>query len=112
VDDQKLASLFAPFGAVSKAVVIIDKISGRSKGYGFVEMENDQEALTAIEQLNGSDLDGRKIMVNEARPREERSDRPDNRGGYSNSRSGGGYNSGSGGGYNSGNRDRNRGPRY
>lgn len=70
VDDQKLNDLFSEFGKVVSAVVLNDKMTGRSRGFGFVEMENDAEADAAIEKLNGSDMDGRKIVVNEARPRE------------------------------------------
>jgi len=72
VDDQKLGDLFSQFGSVVSAVVLKDRMTGRSRGFGFVEMANDNEATEAIEKLNGSDLDGRKIVVNEARPREDR----------------------------------------
>jgi RNA recognition motif-containing protein len=97
-DDQKLADLFSPFGTVSRAVIIMDRDSGRSKGFGFVEMENDQEAEAAIKALDGSDYEGRTLVVNEARPREERprddrprGNRPDFR--SNNSRPGGNRNS-------------------
>ena len=79
VSDDNLREAFEAFGAVSSAKVITDKYSGRSKGFGFVEMENDAEANAAIEQLHGAEIDGRAVKVNEARPKE------DNRGG------GGGY---------------------
>lgn len=69
-DDQKLGDLFAKFGQVISAKVLKDRETGRSRGFGFVEMANDNEAQEAIKQLNGSDIDGRKIVVNEARPRE------------------------------------------
>ena len=72
VDDQKLGDLFAEFGTVVSAVVLKDRMTGRSRGFGFVEMEDDAKAKEAIEKLNGSDMDGRKIVVNEARPREDR----------------------------------------
>ncbi len=72
VDDQKLGDLFSQFGTVSSAVVLKDRMTGRSRGFGFVEMENDAEAMEAVEKLNGSDMEGRKIVVNEARPREDR----------------------------------------
>lgn len=72
VDDQKLGDLFSQFGSVTSAVVLKDRMTGRSRGFGFVEMANDNEAMEAIEKLNGSDMDGRKIVVNEARPREDR----------------------------------------
>lgn len=72
VDDQKLGDLFSQFGNVVSAVVLKDRMTGRSRGFGFVEMDNDQEAQEALEKLNGSDMDGRKIVVNVARPREDR----------------------------------------
>lgn len=72
LDDQKLNDLFSQFGKVVSAVVLKDKMTGRSRGFGFVEMENDNEAQEAIDKLNGSDMEGRKIVVNEARPREDR----------------------------------------
>lgn len=72
VDDAQLQQLFADFGQVLSAKVIVDRDTNRSKGYGFVEFENDDEAKAAIEKLNGSDVQGRAIVVNEARPREER----------------------------------------
>ena len=67
-DDLK--GLFASAGTVVYAVVIMDKMTGRSRGFGFVEMGSDEEAKKAIETLNGSDLKGRKINVNEAKPQE------------------------------------------
>ena len=67
--DQTLKSHFEQAGAVESANVIMDKMSGRSKGFGFVEMAGDADASAAIEKLNGSDLDGRKIVVSEARPK-------------------------------------------
>jgi RNA recognition motif-containing protein len=60
---------FEQAGAVESAAVIMDKMSGRSKGFGFVEMASDADASTAVEKLNGSELDGRKIVVSEARPK-------------------------------------------
>lgn len=77
VDDAALNELFAPMGTVNSAAVITDRMSGRSKGFGFVDMENDEEATAAIEKLNGQEVDGRKIVVNEARPMEERAPRRD-----------------------------------
>lgn len=71
--DEDLNQLFAAHGKVSSAKVIIDKVSNRSKGFGFVEMPDQAEAEKAISQLNGSRVDGRSIVVSEARPREERS---------------------------------------
>ncbi len=79
---QQLQDLFAQFGAISSCTIITDKFSGRSKGFGFVEFEADDAADKAIETLNGSELEGRKIVVNVARPMEERTPRNyDNRGG-------------------------------
>ncbi|MEK7122904.1 MAG: RNA-binding protein [Patescibacteria group bacterium] len=70
--DDSLRAAFAAYGTVTSASVLSDRMTGRSRGFGFVEMENDEEALTAISALDGKDLDGRQIRVNEARPREER----------------------------------------
>lgn len=69
--DDSLNAHFATVGTVASAKVITDRESGRSKGFGFVEFEDDKEADAAIEKLNGSELDGRAIVVNEARPRED-----------------------------------------
>ena len=67
--DDELHSAFSAHGAVGSAKVIIDRATGRSKGFGFVEMDNDSEARAAIEALNGTDMGGRALNVNEARPR-------------------------------------------
>lgn len=72
VTGDDLKALFAQAGTVVDAVVISDKMTGRSRGFGFVEMSSDDEAKTAIEKLNGADLKGRKINVNEARPQVNR----------------------------------------
>jgi RNA recognition motif-containing protein len=72
MDSKKLEESFAQAGTVVSAKVIADKYSGRSRGFGFVEMSSDEEAKKAIEMLNGKDVDGRPLVVNEARPREER----------------------------------------
>src|SRR5690606_21252379 len=72
VDNASLEELFAPFGSVRSAQVVTDRDTGRSKGFGFVEMADDNAARAAIAQLNEKDLDGRPLTVNEARPREER----------------------------------------
>ncbi|NTV68481.1 MAG: RNA-binding protein [Chlorobaculum sp.] len=72
ISEAELSAAFGEFGTVSKSNVIIDKFTGRSKGFGFVEMPNDAEANEAISKLNESDLKGRKIRVNEAKPREDR----------------------------------------
>src|SRR4030042_6300270 len=86
--EDGLKEMFAPAGTVESATVIIDRISGRSKGFGFVEMSTEEEAKKAIEMLNGKQIDGRSITVNEARPMEARprgnfggGDRRDYRGG-------------------------------
>src|SRR5438445_11518817 len=71
---EDLADLFSQIGQVLSATVITDRDSGRSKGFGFVEMSNDQEARTAIDQLNGSSLGDRTIIVNEARERQQSGD--------------------------------------
>ncbi|CAN5407603.1 RNA-binding protein [soil metagenome] len=72
VTDDMLNDFFAAVGTVASAKVIMDRDSGRSKGFGFVEMSSDDEAKKAVEELNGKELDGRAINVSEARPREER----------------------------------------
>jgi len=72
VDGSQLEEMFSKIGKVVSCDVIIDRETGRSKGFGFVEMENDDEADQAIEKLNDTELEGRKIVVNVARPREER----------------------------------------
>lgn len=72
VTEQELEALFAEHGAVTSTAVIKDRDSGQSKGFGFVEMANDEEAKAAMAALNGKDVSGRSIVVNEARPREDR----------------------------------------
>lgn len=72
MDSAKLQELFATAGTVVSAKVISDKYSGRSRGFGFVEMASDEETKKAIEMLNGKDIEGRPLVVNEARPREDR----------------------------------------
>ena len=74
--NAELKEAFEAFGAVDDARVIEDRQSGRSKGFGFIEMSNDAEGQAAIDALDGTDLQGRTIKVNEARPREERPSRP------------------------------------
>lgn len=71
-NDHSLADIFSKYGNVLSATVITDKMSGRSKGFGFVELEDDSQAQAAISEMNGSDLDGRKLNVSVARPMEER----------------------------------------
>ena len=91
IRDDDLQQAFAQYGSVASAKVMMDRDTGRSKGFGFVEMGSDPEAQAAINGMNGQALDGRAIVVNEARPREERP------GGFGGSR-GGGYGGGAGGG--------------
>jgi RNA recognition motif-containing protein len=98
VRDESLQSAFGQFGTVTSAKVMMDRETGRSKGFGFVEMGNDAEAQAAINGMNGQPLEGRPIVVNEARPREER---PGGFGGGGRS-GGGGYGGGGGGGYGGG----------
>jgi RNA recognition motif-containing protein len=82
--DSDLRRLFEEFGSVESAQVIMDRDTGRSKGFGFVEMGRDQEAQAAINALNGREVEGRSLTVNEARPREDRGGRSGGggRGGY------------------------------
>jgi RNA recognition motif-containing protein len=68
--DQDLTNLFSPFGEVTTAKIVTDKFTQRSKGFGFVEMPDDTQAQAAIDQLNGSEVDGRNLVVNESRPKE------------------------------------------
>ena len=99
VRDDELQQAFAPFGTVTSAKVMMDRDTGRSKGFGFVEMGSDAEAQAAINGMNGQALEGRAIVVNEARPREER---PGGFGGGGGRSGGGGYGGGGGGGYGGG----------
>lgn len=100
VRDDSLQQAFGEFGTVTSAKVMMDRETGRSKGFGFVEMGSDAEAQAAINGMNGQPLEGRSIVVNEARPREER---PGGfRGGYGGGGGGGGYGGGGGGGYGGG----------
>ncbi len=73
VTDTDLQDLFAPHGAVQSAQVVKDRETGRSKGFGFVEMDSGEEAQAAVDALNGREVSGRALTVNEARPRAERS---------------------------------------
>lgn len=85
--DEDLNSLFTEYGTVSSAKILKDKMSGRSKGFGFVEMEDDEAAKTAIANLNETEIQGRKLIVNESQPR------PEGEGGYK-KRPGGGFGGG------------------
>ena len=82
VDSSGLEKMFEPFGSVQSAQIITDRDTGRSKGFGFVEMGNDQEAQAAIAALGGSQSGGRSLTVNEAKPREDRGGGGGGRGGY------------------------------
>ena len=94
--DEALKEHFAQAGSVTSAVIIMDKMSGRSKGFGFVEMSTEEEAHKSIEMFNGQEFEGRKLTVNEARPMEAR---PPRTGGF------GGGNGGYGGGNRGGRRE-------
>ena len=102
--DEDLNSLFSQYGSVTSAKILKDKMNGRSKGFGFVEMEDDEAAKTAIANLNETDVQGRKLIVNESQPR------PEGEGGYK-KRSTGGF-GGSGGGRSSGGGGGSRGGGY
>ncbi|WP_096015654.1 RNA recognition motif domain-containing protein [Campylobacter lanienae] len=69
-NDEELREIFAAYGVVNRAKIVKDKATNRSRGFGFVEMENDDEARVAIDNLNGKDIGGRAIKVNEAKPKE------------------------------------------
>ena len=102
IRDEDLQQAFAQYGTVSSAKVMMDRDTGRSKGFGFVEMGSDPEAQAAINGMNGQALDGRAIVVNEARPREERPGGFGGGGGGSRGGFGGGGGTGGGGGYGGG----------
>ena len=92
--ESTLQDLFSEFGEVKSVKIITDKMTGKSKGFAFVTMDNEEEANAAVEQLNGRDVNGRNIIVNQARPKTEGDYKP----------SSGGSRGGSGGGYGGGNR--------
>ena len=96
--DQDLANLFAPFGEVASAKIVMDKFTQRSKGFVFVEMPNDEQAQAAIAQLNGSEVEGRNLVVNESRPKEEGSGGGFKKRSFGGGGGGGGYKKGGGGG--------------
>ena len=102
VRDNDLEQSFGQFGAVTSARVMMERDTGRSKGFGFVEMASDAEAQAAIQGMNGQPLGGRSLVVNEARPMEPR---PPRSGGGFGGGGGGGYRNEGGGGYGGGNRD-------
>ena len=93
VTNSTLEQMFAAHGTVESAQVVMDRDTGRSKGFGFVEMKTDQEAQAAIAALNGKEVDGRSLTVNEARPKTEGGGRggPGGGGGYGRGGRGGGY---------------------
>jgi hypothetical protein len=104
VRDSDLEQSFGQFGSVTSAKVMMERDTGRSKGFGFVEMGSDAEALAAIEGMNGAPLGGRSLVVNEARPMEPRPPRSGG-GGYGGGGYGGGGREGGGGGYGGGGRE-------
>ncbi|HNP33096.1 MAG TPA: RNA-binding protein [Flavobacterium sp.] len=93
IDEADLRASFEAYGTVDSVKIITDKFSGRSKGFGFVEMSNDDEAQKAIEELNGATVEGRTIVVNKSVPKPEGERRS-----FNNNRSGGGYGGNRGGG--------------
>jgi RNA recognition motif-containing protein len=95
--NDDLMQLFGQHGTVARAQVILDRETGRSRGFGFVEMANEAEAKAAVEALNNADFQGRPLTVNEARPREPRAAGGGFGGGGGGGRSGGGYGGGGGG---------------
>lgn len=97
--DSDLEQTFSQYGSVSSAKVMMERDTGRSKGFGFVEMGNDAEAQAAIQGVHGQNFGGRDLVVNEARPMEPRAPRS---GGFGGGSSGGGYGGGGGGGYGGG----------
>ena len=94
--DQDLANMFTSFGEVASAKIVMDKFTQRSKGFGFVEMANDEHAQAAIAQLNGTEIEGRSLVVNESRPKED--DGGFKKRSFGGGGGGGGYKKGGGGG--------------
>ncbi len=97
VTQDQLKALFSPFGEVTEATLVIDKYSGRSRGFGFVTIADDAAADKAIAEMNGKDLEGRALKVSEAKPMESRGERGSGGGGYGGG--GGGRRGGGGGGF-------------
>jgi cold-inducible RNA-binding protein len=97
--EEQLQELFTPHGAVQSASIIMDRATGRSRGFGFVEMPDDAQAQAAIDALNQKEFNGRMLTVNQAQPRENRPRRPSGggSGGFRGGRGGGGYRGSSGG---------------
>ena len=114
--DTALQSIFAEVGNVASAQIVIDRMSGRSKGFGFVEMATDEEAAAAIERFNGADYEGRNITVAEARPMQPREGGGGGRGGFGGGGGRGGFGGGrggrDGGGFGGGGRGGDRGGRF
>lgn len=98
VTDTTLQESFGRFGNVVSASVVVDKMSGRSRGFGFVELSSEAEAERAVSEMNGTEIDGRPVNVNIARPREERGFGGGGGGGFRSGGGGGGFRSGGGGG--------------
>ena len=96
VTNDRLQEIFSEHGTVESASVISDKFTGQSRGFGFVEMSSSGEAQKAIDSLNGTQLDGRTLTVNEAKPKEDRGSRGNYGGGGNRGGSGGGYGGGGG----------------
>lgn len=94
--ESDLRALFEPFGQITRVHIAMDRETGRARGFGFVEMPNDEEAAKAISALDGKEVSGRNLKVNEARPREGGSSRGGGRGGFGGNREGGGYGGGGG----------------
>ncbi len=105
-NEHTLREVFSQAGTVETATVITDRMTGRSKGFGFVEMSTEEEAQKAIEMFNGKDLEGRNVTVNEARPQEPRPPRSGGFGGGGGGGGRGGYGGGGGGGGRGGRRGR------
>ncbi len=104
--EEEVSELFSQFGEVTSVKLVKDRETGRAKGFGFVEMANEEEGAEAVAKLDGADLQGRNIKVNEAKPREDAGFRPRSNQGGGFNRGGGGFNRGGGSGFNRGGGDR------